>query len=88
MRKQLTAKKRRSKAVSVCAALLITAVTLTGCGDTDTATEERSPILEDADRTNNLPFNQEENQNEESQEEEVKEEKLLSENDDSEEAGV
>ena len=48
MKKQLTAKKQKSKSVSVCVALIITAVTLSRCGDTDTTIEERSPILEDA----------------------------------------
>lgn len=87
MRKQLTAKKQRSKSVFICAVLLITAVTLGGCGDPDIKVEERSPILEDADRTDtdNLPDGQRVNQSEESQEEEVKEENLLSENGDSEE---
>ena len=49
MRKQLTGKKHRSKSVSVCAALIITAIALSGCGTPDIEVEERSPILEDAD---------------------------------------
>ena len=85
MRKQLTGKKQRSKSISVCAALIITAIALNGCGAPDIEVEEHSPILEDADRTNTLPDSQDENQREENQKEEVKEENVLSENGDSEE---
>ena len=85
MRKQLTAKKQKSKSVSVCAALVITMIVLSGCGAPDIEVEERSPILEDADRANTLPDSQDGNQREENQEEEVKEENVLSEDGDSEE---
>lgn len=90
MRKRFVRKKPKNMAVSVCAALLVTAMALSGCGEADIEVEERSPILEDADRANTFPGNQDENPgenpSEDNQEEEISEENLLSENGDSKES--